>query len=91
MEKAASVLQLTRCLIYECPDDIEWHYIGRLQSNKMKGLESVKGLVVESCESVRHLDVLNAFKREGRNKVRVYVQVNTSGEERIFTFLECDG
>eukprot|EP00301_Raphidiophrys_heterophryoidea_P001284 c10625_g1_i3.p1 GENE.c10625_g1_i3~~c10625_g1_i3.p1 ORF type:complete len:295 (+),score=91.28 c10625_g1_i3:2-886(+) len=70
------------------PADINWHFIGHLQSNKCKALVSVRGLwVVESVDSIKLATTLNNAKEQANNqnpeqkKLRVMVQVNTSGED----------
>lgn len=68
----------------QLPQDIIWHFIGHLQSNKVKELlESVPNLsVIQTVDSEKLANKLNegcAKYREGR-AVEVYVQVNTSGE-----------
>eukprot|EP00670_Eutreptiella_braarudii_P005610 CAMPEP_0174281544 /NCGR_PEP_ID=MMETSP0809-20121228/1928_1 /TAXON_ID=73025 ORGANISM="Eutreptiella gymnastica-like, Strain CCMP1594" /NCGR_SAMPLE_ID=MMETSP0809 /ASSEMBLY_ACC=CAM_ASM_000658 /LENGTH=267 /DNA_ID=CAMNT_0015375157 /DNA_START=20 /DNA_END=823 /DNA_ORIENTATION=+ len=68
----------------DLPEDIQWHFIGHLQSNKAKVLvEGCRGLAaVETVDSEKLANKLNAavlsLKRE---PLRVYVQVNTSGED----------
>ncbi|KAF0717908.1 Aste57867_2023 [Aphanomyces stellatus] len=67
-----------------CPADIQWHFIGHLQSNKVKTLISgVPNLyMVESVDSIKlasKLDKAWAETAAGR-PLRVLVQVNTSGE-----------
>ncbi|CAM6125689.1 unnamed protein product [Calypogeia fissa] len=71
----------------ELPNDIQWHFVGHLQSNKAKALVAgVPNLfMVESVDSVKvanHLD--RAVAELGRPPLRVLVQVNTSGEESKF-------
>ncbi|KAJ4768181.1 hypothetical protein LUZ62_078556 [Rhynchospora pubera] len=71
----------------QLPEDIEWHFIGNLQSNKVKQLLSgVPNLyMVESVDDQKianHLD--RAVGSLGRNPLKVLVQVNTSGEESKF-------
>eukprot|EP01018_Ginkgo_biloba_P027509 Gb_20012 [translate_table: standard] len=68
----------------ELPANIEWHFIGHLQSNKAKSLVAgVPNLyMVESVDSYKvanHLD--RAVASCGRKPLKVLVQVNTSGEE----------
>ncbi|CAA3015639.1 Hypothetical predicted protein [Olea europaea subsp. europaea] len=68
----------------QLPDDIEWHFIGNLQSNKVKPLlNGVPNLaMVESVDDEKianHLD--RVVGNIGRKPLRVMVQVNTSGEE----------
>lgn len=71
----------------QLPKDIEWHFIGNLQSNKVKQLISnVPHLfMVETVDREKIADALNKavaeIDREGRDKLKVLVQVNTSGEE----------
>lgn len=67
----------------QLPDDIEWHYIGHLQTNKVKSLlatvphlSMVEG--VDSQKLANHLD--RAVSAIGRKPLEVLLQVNTSGE-----------
>jgi len=67
-----------------CPDDIEWHFIGTLQSNKAKLVAGAKGLaVIETITSVKLANMVQkALVAAGRETpLQVYVQINTSGEE----------
>ena len=69
------------------PADVQWHFIGHLQSNKAKTLVSaVPALVmIETVDSIKLADKLNAAVSEaGRSSLKVLVQVNTSGEETKF-------
>ena len=78
------------------PPEIRWHFIGGLQSNKCQALaREVRGLwAVESVDSVKKARLLNKGRGEqheddghaahggsGTEPLRVFVQVNTSGEE----------
>ncbi|KZV16140.1 Pyridoxal phosphate-dependent enzyme [Dorcoceras hygrometricum] len=68
----------------QLPDDIEWHFIGNLQSNKVKPLlNGVPNLsMVETVDDEKianHLD--RVIGNIGRKPLKVLVQVNTSGEE----------
>ncbi|XP_073124347.1 uncharacterized protein [Henckelia pumila] len=68
----------------QLPDDIEWHFIGNLQSNKVKPLlNGVPNLsMVETVDDEKianHLD--RVVGNIGRKPLKVLVQVNTSGEE----------
>ncbi|RQM17998.1 hypothetical protein DD237_001333 [Peronospora effusa] len=67
------------------PEDIKWHYIGHVQSNKAKVLvRDVPNLfMVETVDSVKIANALNKASGEFRTtKLHVMVQVNTSGEEQ---------
>ncbi|XP_047330549.1 pyridoxal phosphate homeostasis protein-like [Impatiens glandulifera] len=68
----------------QLPNDIEWHFVGHLQSNKAKSLLAavphlamVEG--VDNEKVANHLD--RAVSSIGRKPLKVLVQVNTSGEE----------
>ncbi len=75
------------------PKTIRWHFIGGLQSNKCKTLaEEVRGLwCVESVDTEKKASLLDKGRgalseKEGtargeENRLRVFVQINTSGEE----------
>eukprot|EP00429_Kryptoperidinium_foliaceum_P009947 CAMPEP_0176006880 /NCGR_PEP_ID=MMETSP0120_2-20121206/2947_1 /TAXON_ID=160619 /ORGANISM="Kryptoperidinium foliaceum, Strain CCMP 1326" /LENGTH=242 /DNA_ID=CAMNT_0017339627 /DNA_START=185 /DNA_END=913 /DNA_ORIENTATION=+ len=67
-------------------DDIQWHFIGGLQSNKanmlVKGVVPYGKLVVETVASMkvaRKLD--NAMDGFDGKSLEVFVQINTSGED----------
>eukprot|EP00002_Diphylleia_rotans_P008303 TRINITY_DN1806_c0_g1_i2.p1 TRINITY_DN1806_c0_g1~~TRINITY_DN1806_c0_g1_i2.p1 ORF type:complete len:235 (-),score=44.40 TRINITY_DN1806_c0_g1_i2:72-776(-) len=65
------------------PSDIEWHFIGHLQSNKVKTVLSVPNLAV--IESVHSIKLANMIQQElvkiNRSSLKVFIQVNTSLEE----------
>ncbi|XP_050214743.1 uncharacterized protein LOC126665858 [Mercurialis annua] len=68
----------------QLPENIDWHFIGNLQSNKAKPLlAGVPNLaMVESVDDEKianHLD--RAVGNLGRKPLKVLIQVNTSGEE----------
>lgn len=71
------------------PTGIKWHFIGALQTNKCVSLaRDVQGLwAVESVDSSKKADRLDKGwgERESKDdveeKLRVFVQVNTSGED----------
>jgi pyridoxal phosphate enzyme (YggS family) len=70
----------------DMPDDVIWHYIGTLQSNKANSLvKSVvpvsKSLVVETVSTLKLANKLNNAMQEFEDKkLEIFVQVNTSGE-----------
>lgn len=69
------------------PREIKWHFVGGLQSKKGKMLASVPNLyLLETLDSIKAANVLekalassDAVQRD--EPLRVYLQVNTSGEE----------
>lgn len=72
----------------ELPDDVKWHFIGHLQSNKAKALvEQVPNLwMVEAVDSIKLADRLQAAtagvletRRKGE-RLKILVQIDTSGE-----------
>jgi PLP dependent protein len=66
------------------PDDVRWHFVGHLQSNKAKALlEGVPSLaMLETIDSEKLANkVNNAVPERRANALDVMVQVNTSGEE----------
>jgi len=68
----------------EMPPDVEWHFIGHLQSNKAKVLvEGVPNLAlvetVDTAKLATQLDKACANVRPGK-PLRILVQLNTSGE-----------
>ncbi|PIA27357.1 hypothetical protein AQUCO_07900007v1 [Aquilegia coerulea] len=68
----------------QLPEDIEWHFIGHLQSNKVKSLlAAVPNLaMVEGVDDEKVANYLDRFNGSfGRKPLKVLVQVNTSGEE----------
>jgi len=67
------------------PDDIKWHMIGHLQTNKVK---SVMGKV-ELIHSVDSLRLAEAIEKEAAKQdvvVDVLVEVNVAGEDSKFGF-----
>ena len=73
----------------ELPDDIEWHYIGHLQRNKVKYLAPYVHLI-HAVDSAR---LLNAINKEGRKFERVInclLQVHIAKEENKFGFDEAE-
>lgn len=70
-------------LLRDCPQ-IRWHFIGRLQSNKVNKLAKIPNLfMVETLESQKTAGALNnAWTSSGLPVLKVMVQVNTSGEEQ---------
>ncbi|KAJ0017859.1 hypothetical protein Pint_09839 [Pistacia integerrima] len=68
----------------QLPEDIEWHFIGNLQSNKVKALlTGVPNLaMVETVDDKKIADRLDRVVASMERKpLKVFIQVNTSGEE----------
>ena len=65
------------------PNDIKWHFIGHLQSQKSARLiREVPNLhVVETLDSLKlAIKLNNACTLAERDSLSVYIQINTSGE-----------
>ncbi|KAF7972957.1 hypothetical protein HWV62_34241 [Athelia sp. TMB] len=67
----------------ELPQDIRWHFIGTLQSNKSKILASIPNLyAIETLTSTKAATALNKALTDDRtSQLNVFLQVNTSGED----------
>jgi len=68
----------------QLPKDIEWHFIGHLQSNKCNQLLKIPNLkMVETVDSIKLANSLNKSCKQLRTteQLAIMVQVNTSGEE----------
>jgi pyridoxal phosphate enzyme (YggS family) len=67
----------------QLPADIHWHFIGHLQSNKVKYLTPF----VESIESIDSLELAEEIsRRPDERKIRILLEVNISGEEQKHGF-----
>lgn len=71
-EFAAKAVQL--------PQDIEWHFLGHLQTNKLKLVLPYASLV-ESVDSTRLLDAIDSWAVQAGKKVRVLLEVHIGAEE----------
>ena len=67
------------------PDDIRWHFIGHLQTNKVKQLIG-KTALIESVDSERLLDLIDRLSAEKGVVTRVLLQVHVAREETKFGF-----
>ncbi|CDZ97277.1 Proline synthetase co-transcribed protein [Phaffia rhodozyma] len=70
----------------ELPTDIHWHFIGSLQSNKVKFATAIPNLfVLETLDSIKKADLieksLSAENSPRSSPLNVYIQINTSGED----------
>jgi len=63
-----------------CPDHLEWHLIGHLQSNKAK----VAAKLFQMIHSIDSLRLLEAVNRHAEMTLPVLLQVNVSGESTKF-------
>lgn len=69
----------------QLPKDIQWHFIGLLQTDKCKVLaKQITNLyAVETIDSLKKCKKLNACRKEvNQAPVKVFLQINTSREEQ---------
>uniref|UniRef100_A0A8C6JK54 Pyridoxal phosphate homeostasis protein n=1 Tax=Melopsittacus undulatus TaxID=13146 RepID=A0A8C6JK54_MELUD len=70
-------------ILSSCPD-IKWHFIGHLQKTNVNKLMAVPNLfMLETVDSVKLADRVNSSwqKKGSPQRLKVMVQVNTSGED----------
>ena len=73
--------------ILALPADIRWHFIGHLQTNKVrKLLEAGPIALIESVDSERVLDAIDAESARLGITSRVLMQVHVAAEETKFGF-----
>ncbi|MDE6206256.1 MAG: YggS family pyridoxal phosphate-dependent enzyme [Muribaculaceae bacterium] len=64
------------------PGDIQWHFIGHLQTNKVRRLiEARLNLLIESVDSLRLLDAIDAAAAQAGVVARVLVEAHVAQEE----------
>ena len=68
-----------------CPPDIQWHFIGHLQTNKVRQLIG-KTALIESVDSERLLDLIDKESERAGVVTRVLMQVHVAREETKFGF-----
>ncbi len=64
-------------------DDLKWHFIGHLQTNKVKKALQIFD-VIEAVDSVHLAVEIDKQAQLLDRKVDIFIQVNTSGEESKF-------
>lgn len=67
------------------PDDTQWHFIGHLQSNKLRQIVGRVSLI-ESVDSLRLLSMIDALSADRGVVSRVLMQVHVAAEETKFGF-----
>jgi pyridoxal phosphate enzyme (YggS family) len=63
------------------PLPLRWHFIGRLQSNKLVGL-SQSASYIHSVVSIKQAQALSAARRGAQSSLGCFIQVNLSGNTR---------
>lgn len=67
------------------PDDIRWHFIGHLQTNKVRPVVTYASMI-ESIDSERLLDAVDREAERQGKTVNVLLQVHVAAEETKFGF-----
>lgn len=67
----------------ELPKDIEWHFIGHLQTNKVRQIIG-KTVLIESVDSERLLRLIDAESKKAGVVTRVLMQLHVAKEETKF-------
>lgn len=70
----------------QLPDDIAWHFIGHLQTNKVKQLLQLRPALIESVDTERLLDVIDREAVKLGVTARVLMQLHVAREETKFGF-----
>ena len=70
------------------PDDIQWHFIGHLQTNKVRRLVGTSRIaLIESIDSERLLQLIDDESAKAGIVSKVLLQVHVAREETKFGFL----
>lgn len=70
----------------QLPEDIRWHLIGHLQTNKVKTVLE-KTVLIHSIDSMKLSDAIDFEARKKQIIVEGLLEVNVAGEESKFGFL----
>jgi hypothetical protein len=76
----------------DLPEDIQWHLIGHLQTNKVKYIAEFVSMI-HSVDSLKLLLEINRFGMKFNRKIPVLIQLHVAQEESKFglTISELDG
>ncbi|MDR1614020.1 MAG: YggS family pyridoxal phosphate-dependent enzyme [Campylobacteraceae bacterium] len=61
--------------------DIEWHFIGRLQVNKINQLISLRPALIHSCDSLKLALEIDKRLKDKNQKLDILLQINSAEEE----------
>jgi len=67
------------------PDDIEWHLIGHLQSNKVKYITPFISMI-QSVDSFKLLKIINREAEVAERNIKCLLQIHIATEETKFGF-----
>lgn len=71
--------------IPQMPDDVEWHFIGHLQTNKVRQIIG-KTALIESVDTERLLDLIDKESEKAGVITRVLLQLHVAREKTKFGF-----
>ena len=78
-------IQEAKVKISLCPDRLQWHFIGHLQSNKCR--EAVRLFsMIESVDSLALAEEINKWAGQSAKTMPVLLEVNVAGEATKFGF-----
>ncbi len=60
---------------------IEWHYIGRIQTNKINALLDLNPFLIHSCESFEMAVEIDKRAKVKNKKVNILLQINSAKED----------
>lgn len=69
----------------QLPEDIKWHFIGHLQTNKVRKLIG-RAALIESVDSERLLQLIDSESQRAGVTTRILMQVHVAAEETKFGF-----
>lgn len=78
-------IQEARLKMPECPNRIEWHFIGHLQTNKAKEAAAFFH-TIQGVDSMKLAEELEKAGEKLSRQVRVLLEVNVAGEATKFGF-----
>ena len=71
--------------IPQMPDDVRWHFIGHLQTNKVKQIIG-RTAMIESVDSERLLRLINSESERAGVTTNILMQLHVAAEETKFGF-----
>ncbi|MDL2223263.1 YggS family pyridoxal phosphate-dependent enzyme [Bacteroidales bacterium OttesenSCG-928-M11] len=69
----------------ELPKDIQWHFIGHLQSNKVKFIVPFVDMI-ESVDSLKLLEEINREAKKFDRYIKILLQIHIAQEEHKYGF-----
>ena len=78
-------IQEAKVKISLCPDRLQWHFIGHLQSNKCRDAVRLFSMI-ESVDSLALAEEINKWAGQSAKTMPVLLEVNVAGEATKFGF-----